>query len=396
MPCYKHFTGLVCGCWLLFSTAWAAAPLPSTIHGGAPVISPGDDWSLPGWVTPVSDYVFYSEDADAAFHVNSHVIDVTWRQLNPYPGVYTQSLADSWSEVNGDATFSFDSFASQRAQPGHYWLRIWMSGEQWAPAWVLSDCNIPAGQRWLDHSGQDRHIPLWNPCIWNHAKNLYRTVLQDWGVRSDPRFELAYVPGGFYYTEFDFDVMWAAYQDGVTTTTDLLAWLADVRQSLAAIADGENTDPDDDFHNKLAYTGEDYPFDFIGSGFGAFEHHAADATAMGLGVRSGITELFNFHLNESPAYGSHIDTDGHVRIDESAPVHANHAIIGNENECYNSCGFSTADPYYAVVMSNLKALQLRTNRLYVVPADSYMPQYSDHWDWVEKELGRNAGNSPDA
>ncbi len=359
-------------------------------------ISNGDDWSLPAWVTAASDYVFFSEETSPAFHVNTHVIDVTWRQLNPAPGVYSQTLSDSWSEVGSGEVFNFASFADQRAATGHYWLRIWLSGEQWAPAWVLNDCNIPASQRWLDHSQQDRHIPLWNACIWNHAKNLYRTVLQDWGVRSDPRFELAYVPGGFYYTEFDFDVMWAAFQDGVTSTTALLDWLADIRQSLVAIADGENSDSSDDYHHKLVYTGQDYPFDFIGTGFGAFELHAGAATAAGMGVRSGITELFNFHMNETPAYGAHIQPDGHVSIDESAPVHAGNQVIGNENECYTSCGFNTNDPYYAVVMSNLKALQLRTNRLYVVPTDSYMADYPDHWHWVEKELGKKADNAPDA
>jgi len=386
----------VCAGTVLFAFPGQTSTRPVTPPVTAVSISDGDDWSLPAWVTPASDYVFYSEDASPAFHINTHVIDVTWRQLNPSPGVYTQNLTDSWNEVGSGEAFNFGTFADQRSWPGHYWLRVWMSGEQWAPAWVLSDCGIPASQRWLDHSQQDRHIPLWNPCVWNHAKNLYRTVLQDWGVRNDPRFELAYVPGGFYYTEFDFDVMWAAFQDGVTSTGALLAWLADMRQSLVAIADGENNDPNDDYHHKLMYTGQDYPFDFIGTGFGAFELHARDATTAGMGVRSGITELFNFHLNETPAYGSHIQPDGHVTIDENAPVHQNNHVIGNENECYNSCGFSTNDPYYAVVMSNLKALQLRTNHLYVAPDDSYMADYPAHWDWVEKELGKKAHNAPDA
>ena len=54
------------------------------------------------------------------------------------------------------------------------------------------------------------------------------------------------------------------------------------------------------------------------------------------------------------------------------------------------------DPYYAVVMSNLKALQMRVNRLYVVPSDSYMDQYPDHWHWVRLSLGHNPKTSPDA
>lgn len=357
----------------------------------AATIADGDDWSMPAWVTPWSDYGYFSEESNTNFNINTHVIDVTWRQINPSQGVYSDTSTDTWTEVaSGGSTFVFDSFTNQRNLTGHYWLRIWMSGEQWAPAWVLTDCNIPLNHRWIDHSEQDRHIPLWNTCVWNHAKIMYKHVFDVWGVKNDPKFEMAYVPGGFFYSEFDFDVMQAAVNSSAVTEAELLTWLADIRTSLTTILGNQK--------HKLMYTGQDYPFDLqnTNDSGGAFELHAAQAVQAGMGIRNGISELFNFHLNETPAYGSHIQSDGHVTIDETNKVHTDNHVIGNENECYNACGFTTADPYYAVVMSNLKALQLRTNKLYVVPSDSYMTQYSDHWAWVEKELGWKADNAPDA
>ncbi len=355
----------------------------------AATITDGDDWSLPTWVTPTSDYVFFNENNAPAFNINNHVIDLTWKQINPAQGVYSQTNTASWTEVvAGGSTFDFDSYNTQIALPGHYWLRIWLSGEQWVPDWVLTDCSIPTTQRWLDHSQQDRHIPLWNTCVWNHAKTMYTEVLQNWGVKDDANLEFVYLPGGFFYGEFDFDVMWAAFQDGSVTTTQLLTWLADIRSSLTAIMGNQS--------RKLMYTGQDYPFDFQNEAGGAFELHAKQAVDAGMGIRNGISELFNFHLNETPAYGSHIQTDGHVTIDENYIVHTQNHVIGNENECFNACGFSTADPYYAVVMSNLKALQLRSTHLLVETVDSYMAQYATHWNWVRHELGKKVNNAPDA
>jgi hypothetical protein len=352
-------------------------------------ITDGDDWSLPAWVQAKSDYVFFNEYSNPTLNINNHVIDLTWKQINPAQGVYSKTNTATWTEVtSGGSTFQFESYNDQLSLPGHYWLRIWLSGEQWLPQWVLADCNIPVTHRWLDHSQQDRHIPLWNPCVWNHAVTMYQNIFNVWGIKDDPNFEFAYVPGGFYYAEFDFDVMKAGFDDNAVTLSELLNWLSEIRSSLTTIMGDQS--------HKLVYTGQDYPFEFQNEMNGAFELHAADAVNAGMGIRNGITELFNFHLNETPAYGSHIQADGHVSIDESAPVHANNHVIGNENECFTDCGFNTNDPYYAIVMSNLKALQLRTTHLLVEPKASYMNEYSEHWNWVEKQLGKKVGNAADA
>ncbi|MEO5920598.1 MAG: hypothetical protein ABIQ01_05585, partial [Pseudolysinimonas sp.] len=139
------------------------------------------------------------------------------------------------------------------------------------------------------------------------------------------------------------------------------------------------------------FTGEDYPFGEFGPDDDPL---AAQATATGMGIRTGITELSNFHLSEAPAYGSSVQPNGHLVIDES--VHDPNRIYATENECYNDCGYETDDPYYAVRQSNLKALQLRMNWIYVVPEPSYLAEYPEHWDWVRLSQGQSVATSADA
>jgi len=71
-------------------------------------------------------------------------------------------------------------------------------------------------------------------------------------------------------------------------------------------------------------------------------------------------------------------------------------VVATENECYTDCGYMTDDVYYAVRQSNLKALQLRMNWIYVVPGPSYFAEYPEHWDWVRLSQGQRAATSADA
>ncbi len=360
-------------------------PVPRTPSPGVS-ITEGDDWRLPSWSQPLDDLRFYSEESSSADHVNVHVIDITWRQINPSPGVF--SMTDSGSA----AGMSFPSLQDQLALDGSYWLRIWVTGEDWAPAWVKSDCGITT--TWLDHDGQARHLPIWNPCVWGHVKTMFRQLFLGWNLISDPEMLFVQVPGGFYYTEFDFDIPFKAAASGDLDFATFDSWFHQAMSELVAIANGENSNASDDYAWKLVYTGEDYPFDTTWNG--ATNLFARDAVQAGMGIRNGITELFNFHLNHTPAYGAAIGQDGHIVIDESWPLLRDKRVIGAENECYNACGYHVSDLYYSIRLSNLKALQMRTKRLYVVPQDSYLSSYPEHWNWVRHELGKQREDAPDA
>ena len=90
-----------------------------------------------------------------------------------------------------------------------------------------------------------------------------------------------------------------------------------------------------------------------------------------MGIRNGITELSNFHLSEAPAYGSS-DPAGRAPDRRRERARSRPASTRPRTSASTTAGTTTDDPYYAVRQSNLKALQLRMNWIYVVPGPSYL------------------------
>jgi hypothetical protein len=361
------------------SSAPAPGPTAAFIDAGASGVrvQAGDDWTLPDWVRPASDSGFFSEVATPKAHVELHSVDVSWRQVQPTQGGALDRTRDG--EVQD---MHFDGLDSQLAQPGDFWMRLFASGKSWAPAWVAADCHVKTYGP--DYDGQ-RHLPIWNECVWTHLMATYRSLYIDTGLAADPRLRFIYVPGAFTWSEFDYDIIAAAVQTGDLDKKSYLSWYSHAWTDLVSLFGADAT--------KLVFTGEDYPF----GPFGAAENLlAAKAVDAGMGIRTGITELSNFHLSEAPAYGSHIQPNGHLVVDESLPIHSGRYVVATENECYTDCGYTTKDPYYAVRQSNLKALQLRMNWMYVVPGPSYFDAYPEQWDWVRLSLGQTASTSADA
>ena len=339
-------------------------------------IREGDDWSLPSSARPATNSGFFSEEASAGDHVFTRSVDVSWRQIQPRSGDLDRGAS---GEAQG---MSFDSLDDQLASPDRFWMRIFASGESWAPEWVAEECRVSTYGP--DYDGE-RHLPIWNECVWGHLLDTYRRVFVDGGLAADPRLAFVYVPGAFTWAEYDYEMVTAAVDAGDLDLETYLSWYDHAWTDLADLF-GEHK-------NKLVFTGEDYPF----GPFGADDDLlAAQAVEAGLGIRTGITELSNFHLSEAPAYGSHILPNGHLSLDDTLPVHDGTRIVATENECYNDCGYETDEPYYAVRQSNLKALQLRTNWIYVVPGPSYFAEYPEHWDWVRLSMGATAETSMDA
>ena len=336
-------------------------------------VADGMDWSLPAGVEPSANSGFYGREAAPDFSIDTHVIDVSWRQLEPTPDAFDTTATGT---AQGIALASLDD---QLAVPGDFWLRVWATGVDWAPAWVAADCGVQPISG-VDELGQ-QHLPIWNPCVWGHLRDFWETLLVDRGFAADPRMRFAYVPGGFASCTFDFDMMVHASNDDGLFFSTFDAWFQQAMQDLADLA-GEHA-------GKLLYTGEDFP---AGPDGWNVDWLALDAVEKGMGIRSARTELFNFRVNHVPAWGSILDDGGYARTqDRELPPNA-----ATEHECFTSCGYDTDDPAYAVTMANLKALQLRANWIYVAPEDSYMAELADHWDWVRLELGKTIGDAPDA
>jgi hypothetical protein len=358
-------------------TAGPAAAFVDAAPGVA-TIAEGDDWTLPAWVRPASGSGFFSEDASEPDRILTRSVDFSWRQLQPTKG------GDLALDADGEAQgMFFDSWNRQlegTGSDGAFWMRIFASGVDWAPEWVAEDCDVHGYGP--DYDGQD-HLPIWDECVWGHLMDTYQRVFIDRGLAADPRLDFVYVPGAFTWAEYDYETVNAAVEAGDLDLATYTQWYDHAWTDLVELF-GEHAD-------KLVFTGEDYPFGPFGAGDDLL---ALQATEAGMGIRNGISELSNFHLSEAPAYGSSIQPDGHLIVDEEGRDPA--LVYATENECFTDCGFSTDDPYYAVRQSNLKALQLRLNRIYVVPGPSFMREFAGHWDWVRLSMGHTAETSPDA
>lgn len=339
----------------------------------------GDDWSLPGWVLPAANSGFFSEDASTADRVLVRSVDVTWRQIRP-----TRDGGIDRASTDEAQDMSFAGLDDQLDEPGAYWMRIFASGEDWAPEWVIEDCDISTYGP--DYDGE-QHLPIWDECVWGHLVDTYRVLFADAGLSSDPRLKFVYVPGAFTWAEFDYDLITEAVDAGDLDWDAYADWYSHAWTDLTGIFGAAS--------GKLVFTGEDYPFGPFGE---RDDLLAAEAVAAGLGIRNGITEISNFHLSEAPAFGSSILPNGHLVVDESLPIHDGTRIVATENECFTDCGYGADldDPYYAVRQANLKSLQLRMNWMYVVPEDSYFAEFPELWDWVRLSLGQTGGTSADA
>ncbi|MGW8482316.1 hypothetical protein ACWGJP_04215 [Microbacterium sp. NPDC055903] len=345
--------------------------------GDGVVLADGEDWTLPSWVRPAANSGFFSEEASEEHLVGLRSVDVTWRQIQPGQGGSIDR------EASGSAQgMELDGLDAQLAEDGDFWMRLFASGESWAPEWVAEDCGVSS---YGPDADGERHLPIWDECVWGHLMDSYRAVFVDLGLAADERLRFVYVPGAFSWAEYDYDIIGEAIDAGDLDEDAYLSWYDHAWTDLVDIFGADA--------HKLVFTGEDYPFGPFGAADDLLAQQAVDA---GMGIRTGITEPSNFHLSEAPSYGSTIQPDGHMIVDESLPIHSGEFVVATENECFTDCGYETGDPSYAVRQANLKALQLRMNWMYVVPEDSYMAEYPEHWDWVRLELGHTAATAPDA
>lgn len=302
----------------------------------------GIDWRMPEWARPAPNSGFFSESASAPDGVLVRAIDQSWRQLQPTEGrtVYT--------DTGSAQAMSFEPLDQALAGPGDYWMRIFASGVDWAPEWLPQVCGV--GGFAPDYDGMS-HLPIWDDCVWEHLLALYRDVFVTKGLSADPRLRFVWVPGAFTWAEFDSETINDAIATGELTKEQYLEWFGHAWTDLAEIFGP--------YKNKLVFTGEDYTWaEGLGDEVATLAERATEA---GIGIRNGIPELFNFHLNEAPAYGSHVQPDGHLTVDESLPIHDGTRIVAMENECFTDCGFSAdgSELEYAVTQTNLKSLQLR-------------------------------------
>src|SRR5690606_19234619 len=112
-------------------------------------------------------------------------VDVSWSQIQP------TSEVDIDRESSGSAQgMEFDSLDAQLAAPGGFWMRIFASGEHWAPSWVAEQCGVTSYGP--DYDGES-HLPIWDECVWGHLMDTYRAVFADLDLAEDLRLKFVYV-----------------------------------------------------------------------------------------------------------------------------------------------------------------------------------------------------------
>ena len=127
------------GCGQLrFESRDGQSPAESSSLPVKPTIVDGEDWSLPDWVKPTASAGLVGDMAEPDQNIAVRVFDVTWRQLNPQEGVFSQT------QTGNAGGISMASFQSQLGQGGPFWMRIWASGVDWAPQWVINKCSVSA------------------------------------------------------------------------------------------------------------------------------------------------------------------------------------------------------------------------------------------------------------
>ena len=169
-------------------------------------VTEGDDWTLPSWVRPAANSGFFSEDESLPDHIAVRSIDLAWRQLRPTADGPLDRTASGRAQG-----LHFDGLDEQLARPGDFWMRVFASGEDWAPAWVAARCGVRSYGP--DYDGQ-RHLPLWNECVWQELLATYRSLFVDSGLAADPRLRFVYVPGAFTWAEYDYEMITAAVEAG--------------------------------------------------------------------------------------------------------------------------------------------------------------------------------------
>ena len=193
----------------------------------------GHDFRLPASVQPTPNSGLFSETAMPQYNVNTHVVDVTWKQLKPTRTTFSDTASAS---VYG---MTFPGLASQLAVPGDYWLRVWVSGDDWVPDWVKTPCDVRVIGEGYEGYPQ---VAIWDGCVWTRVMELYRELLVTRGMAGSARLRFIYVPGAFTCCEYDDDLVDQAIGDGDLTVSEYSTWYCQVLADLVAIVNGENAD----------------------------------------------------------------------------------------------------------------------------------------------------------
>ncbi len=358
-------------------------------------VTEGDDWTLPGWVTPSPYGGFYGTHPDGS--VSTAEVQLAWKDIEPRDGEFDWSVLEA---ALADGTH-------------RVWLRFYASDLRHLPAWLRSKYpDLPILRyRWPDLPSDDilgwkgekspgDFVLMSDPRV----EREWRRVLQDFGRRGfsrHRRFAFAYYPHGWRWGEFSLKWVPEMAASGMTPE-DYLAWFERTTQDYISAMNGDA--------GKLVYTGGGNA-EWIEPGarlpLSMFDHWntvinppgggnvlSQLALRSGTGVRDGYTELYN-GFADRPDWGTRLTRIGRYRYsvtDDADPLLTRPGrFFGTENEDLQFL-WPGVNTYEHSRLMILNTLRLRMN--WMVPGDPKVAR--EIYQYAKLSLGQTAATSPDA
>jgi hypothetical protein len=360
----------------------AATAVAAMADGPTVEVKPGWDWSLPAHVkpTPYSGYVTWGNKRfDPAITVRG--LHVTWRRLNPEPGVYNWD----WLE---------DEIGANTAAGMRTGIHVKGVQRDAVPDWVIEKfkpvvLDVPALQE--NQPWRIQTVPPWQPEI-DRAFHGFLSAFAKTGIAQRDEVVYGYIHGisasrgeEMFIRPVDLE-MWR--ETTGLTAEQFASWLRRRTDAMCQGFKGAENKLAVMFGGALGPTAE-----YRGATEGLCEY----AIERGAGIRGGGIDFMHGLFNEK-GWGSRVDRLGYCIVDDDHPTIKERRFRGDENEEYGKpweWRFGPVEGYpYRHRICVLRGLQMRQNFQMVSKATLELnPELNEYARIVQ---GYRRDDSPDA
>ncbi|MBU2229087.1 hypothetical protein KJ810_01615, partial [Patescibacteria group bacterium] len=348
----------------------------------------GEDYSLPDTVESEDFSGYVCGNCDNSV---SGSMWLGWNDFEPERGVYDWTVLEN-SLNNLAAQGKTGSLHLQSITTGGYNPDNGISVSREVPEWIFTYYDLdPEDLPTVGGAFSIIVIPQWQTEIGSDFNNMIRALGEAYA--DDPRLESIYLHG---ISESRGEELWMTQPylntieaDWGLTPTVMYDWLSARMDAYTE-----------------AFAGVEYKVAWVGMGpswfqgrtdfEGASTNLLYYAWSKGFGNRNGGIEFYFWHI-EQTSWGSTVDDDGYIIIDEDSP-NFDGRYWGEENEEYGEAwewryGSKHSDPY-RYRMSVMRALQARMRWLWTSEAgEEINPGLSEY---ARLSFGKDVYNSPDA
>jgi len=349
---------------------------------GQPAIRSGWDWTLPAGTQPAA-YSGYVTWGGKRFHPSITVrgLHVTWKRLNPKPGVY------DWAWLEEQLRRS----AAAGMRTGIHLKGVQRSA---VPDWVVEQfkpvvIDVPVLQD--NQPWRIQNVLPWQPKV----DQAFHEFLREFGKRGIAQRD---------------DVVYG-YIHGISASRGEEMWIRPIDLKMWQETTGLTAEQFADWLKRridamcLAFKGVEHKLALM---FGAplgptAEFRSATAglvgyaISRGAGIRGGGIDFMHMLFN-SPGWASRVDADGYCIVDDEHPIIKERRFRGDENEEYGKYWewrFGPVEGYpYRHRICVLRGLQMREN--FQMVSRSTLELNPDLNEYARITQGFRRDDSPDA